>query len=221
MPHPPRSPYVVNRAQARLFSLNLLYYAPSVVVLAGALLAARILGPAGGEAQSLLEAVLFTLRDSVWLLTAVTAIVFCLHSLFLAHRVLGPLVRFRRAFREINAGHLAQRILLRPRDYHVEEAEAFNGMMDALSTRLHQVKRRYDQAQVELKAAEEALATGQGNAPEHLRALRAELVRCDEEWAWFELAPCTIELAEPAGPPQVRMPRLPPRPALPSRPRPR
>lgn len=221
MPHPQRSRYVVNRAQARLFGLNFLYYAPSVLVLGGAVLAARVLDPAEGQPLSLLEAVLFTLRDSVWLLASVTALVFCLHSVFLAHRVLGPLVRFRRAFREITAGRLAQRILLRPKDYHVEDAEAFNKMMDALSTRLHQVKRRYDQAQVELKAAEDALATGQGNALEHLRALRTELVRCDEEWAWFDLAPCTIKLTDPATPPQVRMPRLPPRPALPSRPRPR
>jgi methyl-accepting chemotaxis protein len=221
MPHPQRSPYVVNRAQARLSALNVLYYAPSVAVLGGALLAARVLDPAEGQPLTLLEAVLSTLRDGVWLFAAVAALVFTLHSLFLAHRLLGPLVRFRRAFREIHAGHLAQRILLRPKDYHAEEAQAFNVMMDALSTRLHQVKRRYDQAQTELKAAEDALATGQGNALEHLRALRAELVRCDEEWAWFDLAPCTIKLTDPATPPQVRLPRPPPRPALPSRPRPR
>jgi hypothetical protein len=86
--------------------------------------------------------------------------------------------------------------VLRPRDYHAEEARAFNAMMDTLSERLHRVKRRCDRAQQELAAAEGALAAGGEGVRERLEAVRQELKRGDAEWAWFELAPCAIDLGE-------------------------
>jgi methyl-accepting chemotaxis protein len=218
MPPQTRSRYLVNRSQVVLFSLNLFYFGVAVALLGTALSAPRIL-PADPDSAFLrlspLEAIVHSIQTNIWPLTALFAVVFCLHSLLLAHRVLGPLVRFRRAFGEIRAGRLAQRIVLRDKDYHVEEAELFNEMMDTLSHRLHGVKRRYDQAQEELKALEQALEQENG-ALEHARALRRRIQACDEEWSWFELAPCAVELGEHKPEPRPT-PRGAPRAATPSR----
>lgn len=61
-------------------------------------------------------------------------------SLFLSHRVAGPLYRFERSVEEITKGNLSFRIRLRKKDEAKELAELMNRMIETLSSHLSQIR---------------------------------------------------------------------------------
>jgi len=62
------------------------------------------------------------------------AITFLL-SVFLSHRIAGPLFKLRRAMDEVGRGNLDQRIAFRKKDHFIELQEAFNEMIQSISVR--------------------------------------------------------------------------------------
>lgn len=60
-------------------------------------------------------------------------------SLFLSHRIAGPLYRFEKSIEEIMKGNLAFRIKLRKKDEAKEVADMINRMIEDLSTRISEI----------------------------------------------------------------------------------
>ncbi|MFN3395547.1 MAG: HAMP domain-containing protein [Thermodesulfovibrionales bacterium] len=61
-------------------------------------------------------------------------------SLFLSHRIAGPLYRFEISIEEIIKGNLSFRIKLRKKDEAKELAEAMNRMIETLSSYISQIR---------------------------------------------------------------------------------
>ncbi len=82
-------------------------------------------------------------------------------SLFLSHRIAGPLFRFERSVEEITKGNLAFRITLRKKDEGKELAGLMNAMVAALSVRIRDIGQYADAAYGELENISQRLAAGQ------------------------------------------------------------
>lgn len=61
-------------------------------------------------------------------------------SLFLSHRIAGPLYRLERSVEEITKGNLAFKIVLRKKDEARELADGMNIMIEALSNRIRDIR---------------------------------------------------------------------------------
>lgn len=61
-------------------------------------------------------------------------------SLFLSHRIAGPLYRLERSVEEITKGNLAFKIVLRKKDEARELADGMNIMIEALSSRIRDIR---------------------------------------------------------------------------------
>ncbi|MBI2711462.1 MAG: methyl-accepting chemotaxis protein [Bdellovibrio sp.] len=59
-------------------------------------------------------------------------------SIFLSHRVAGPLYKLDRYFREARDGNIEQKLFFRKNDYFKELPDHYNDMMDAIRMRLGQ-----------------------------------------------------------------------------------
>ncbi len=86
--------------------------------------------------------VVFKLRDvqgQVILLLAVLQIVFVaitfLISIFLSHRIAGPLYKLRKSMEEVSRGNFDARISFRKNDHFVEMQDSFNEMVEHLAIR--------------------------------------------------------------------------------------
>ncbi len=56
-------------------------------------------------------------------------------SIFLSHRIAGPLYKLRRAVEDVSKGNFDQRITFRKNDHFVELQDSFNGMVQHLGVR--------------------------------------------------------------------------------------
>lgn len=70
----------------------------------------------------------------------VVALINCLHSLRLMHRVAGPLYRLRKVFPKIGEGNLSVRTTLRQDDYLAPEVDLVNQMTAQLQSKINQIK---------------------------------------------------------------------------------
>lgn len=61
-------------------------------------------------------------------------------SIFLSHKIAGPLYRFDRSFREITQGNLALRVHLRKGDEAMELTQSFNAMVDTFENSIKHLK---------------------------------------------------------------------------------
>ena len=62
------------------------------------------------------------------------AITFLL-SIFLSHRIAGPLYKLRRGIEDVSKGNFDQRMTFRKNDHFIELQDAFNEMIQHLSIR--------------------------------------------------------------------------------------
>ncbi len=84
-------------------------------------------------------------------------------SIFLSHRIAGPLYRFEKSIEDITKGNLAFRIKLRKRDEAQELAEALNRMIETLSTHLSEIKTIVNDIEVNLSETKKAIDRQEGS----------------------------------------------------------
>ncbi|MBI4387972.1 MAG: methyl-accepting chemotaxis protein [Candidatus Omnitrophica bacterium] len=74
-------------------------------------------------------------------------------SIYLTHKIAGPLYRFRKSFEAVKNGELNTRVRLRKNDEGMSVADAFNEMMQTLDTSIGSVKKKLrDTGPSDLKA---------------------------------------------------------------------
>jgi methyl-accepting chemotaxis protein len=79
---------------------------------------------------------LIYLHQHIWPIALIVIILVSLHSLWLSHKVAGPLFRFRQIFRALAAGKLPDQQRLRKRDYLQPEMKLINEMLHSLQSRM-------------------------------------------------------------------------------------
>ena len=103
-----------------------------------------------------------------WVFVVVGGGLVVVATLFLTHRVAGPVFRFRRSFREMIDGDISDQIILRPKDEGKELADLINKFNSLLSERLsaiedansnieisvHQLKKNMKDTDVDISGAE-------------------------------------------------------------------
>jgi methyl-accepting chemotaxis protein len=72
--------------------------------------------------------------------TAALFFIIAIGTIFLTHKVAGPLYRFQKTFEAINEGDLKQRIYLRKNDHARELLPSLNAMLSSLDYSLSKIK---------------------------------------------------------------------------------
>lgn len=146
-----RSRLLVDRLQYRLLFTHWIYFLLLLLVFAGTLflpLVLRLRDPSTSllERERVAEQFL-SLHAYLWPAVLVLLLLLTFHSIFMSHRIAGPLVRFRHRFRQLGEGDLVSSIKLRQGDYLTDEANVMNEAVDSLSKRLEQVRRSSQEAE--------------------------------------------------------------------------
>jgi methyl-accepting chemotaxis protein len=83
--------------------------------------------------------ILETRESLLWLLILMqvtfTFLVFLI-SIFMSHKIAGPLFQLKKLFSEVKNGNLTQRLAFRSKDYFQDLVPEFNGMMESLQSRI-------------------------------------------------------------------------------------
>ena len=93
-------------------------------------------------ASTILPAILYTNLITLALITSAMAAT----TLFISHRLAGPIFRVEKALKEVKDGNLNERLMLRKKDQLVDLADGFNNMTESLKTKLEDVTKQVDEA---------------------------------------------------------------------------
>lgn len=96
--------------------------------------------PDSSEALTWAATRLLALHGWLWPALVLLFLLEAFRTLIMSHRVAGPLYRFRRVFAGLAAGDLAQRVVIRRRDYLGAEARELEAAIAALRSRLVEAK---------------------------------------------------------------------------------
>lgn len=131
---------IVDRFQYRLVAISAAHFGLALLVFLTALMLPLMLqldDPTVSwvEKKRISNVILF-FNDQVWLPLAAVFLLLTVHSLFVSHRICGPLYRFRAVFKALAEGDLDIRAHIRKHDYLQAEARAINDMIGSLQTRI-------------------------------------------------------------------------------------
>lgn len=131
---------IVDRLQYRLVAISAVHFGLALLVFMTALLLPLMLrldDPSADylEKQQVADVLLF-FNEQMWLPLVAVFLLLTVHSLFVSHRLCGPLYRFRAVFKALAEGNLEIRANIRKHDYLHGEAQAINEMIELLQTRI-------------------------------------------------------------------------------------
>lgn len=131
---------IVDRFQYRLVAISATHFGLALLVFLTALLLPLMLqldDPTVSwvEKKRISNVILF-FNDQVWLPLSAVFLLLTVHSLFVSHRICGPLYRFRAVFKALAEGNLDIRANIRKHDYLQADARAINDMIGSLQSRI-------------------------------------------------------------------------------------
>lgn len=159
-----RTRILIDRFQFQLLLINILYFIAILLIFAAALFLPLIL-QLNNETISIIEQVdaasqFLSLHARVWPAIFVVFVLLAIHSIFVSHRIVGPLYRFRSIFRTVAQGDLTVRANLRKHDYLGKESDVLNEMIGNLQSRVKGMKEQYEEVRARMIALERAIASG-------------------------------------------------------------
>ncbi|RMF83554.1 MAG: hypothetical protein D6736_21275, partial [Nitrospinota bacterium] len=98
---------------------------------------------------------LLYLHTHFWPVALIAALVICLHTIAISHKVAGPLYRLRQFLQAMQQGHLPPPLRLRHGDYLHKDIEVINEMVSILRTKMAEIQAEQEElnkAIVELQA---------------------------------------------------------------------
>ena len=96
-------------------------------------------------------------------------------SIFMSHRIAGPLYKLSRFFREARDGNLEQKISFRKKDYFQELVGEYNDMMESIRNRIKKNGDAIQQAVPLLENALQKASSGSGGSGESKSDLESAL----------------------------------------------
>lgn len=104
------------------------------------------------------------LHGTVWPTTGVAILIFSILSIFLTHKIAGPVYRLKHALTELISGNLDTRIHLRKWDYLQELAEEVNLLSDDFCNYVHALKEDHEQLSRYIEQLEREVGTENFNS---------------------------------------------------------
>jgi methyl-accepting chemotaxis protein len=181
---------IVDRFQYRLVAISATHFGLALLVFLTALLLPLMLqldDPAVDylEKKRVADVLLF-FNEQVWLPLGAVFLLLTVHSLFVSHRICGPLYRFRAVFKALGQGNLDVRANIRKHDYLQAEARAINDMIGSLQARIHDLAEQTELLAKGTDQLKEAMDAGaKTETREALEAVTARLERLRERVASF------------------------------------
>ena len=135
-----RKRVLIDQLQYRMLKVNVVYFvvivAAFITSLFGPLVLRLLVSDGPGEARERAAQQFLLIDGTIWLPLLLTFLCLITHSVFVSHRIAGPLVRLRRVLGAVGDGDLAVRATLRRKDYLVREQDVINEMIGKLSDRI-------------------------------------------------------------------------------------
>ena len=158
-----RKRLLIDKLQYQLLIINVAYFFVILLIFAMLLNAPLVMelnsdGPSLAR-ENAAQQFLF-LDGEVWLPLLLTFVGLTTHSIFMSHRFAGPLFQLRRLLGAVGDGNLADRAVLRDKDYFRQEVAVINDMIDKLSSRISSVEEQAGDVGTRLGSLRAAIATG-------------------------------------------------------------
>lgn len=136
-----RRQYIVDKLQYKMLQIVIIYIMLGILLAGFLMFIPSILGlsDASSEKYAAAKEMLF-LHKRFWPAMIVVTVILGGHSIFIFHRIFGPLYRFKCTMRDISQGDLSYNIKLRKNDFLKEEEGIMNDMITSLRTELVSLK---------------------------------------------------------------------------------
>lgn len=173
---------LIESYQYRLLIINLIYFITILLVFAATLFLPLILklrsGSLSAMEQGEVAGQFLTLHARVWPAMFVVFVLLALHSIFVSHRIAGPLYRFRNIFGAVAGGDLSVRASLRKSDYLEKESDSLNEMIASLRTKIEGIQKHSNEMQGVLPALKTSIESGSlEDIHQHIEDLRVQMER--------------------------------------------
>ena len=182
-----RTRFLIDRFQTRILFLHLTYFVALLIIFLSSVFLPLIFRLNSSslpftERHTVADQFL-SLHAHLWPAVLILFLLLSAHSVFVSHRIAGPLVRFRQVLSAVTAGNLSVRIRLRRKDYLAKEAALIEEMITALREKVRRIKEHsYD-----LDALVEGFQTDPENRAD-LGRLRAAIARLATSLDEFDTA---------------------------------
>lgn len=185
---------LIDPFQYRLLCINILYFCIILLVFAGALFLPLILqldSTTGSVVeQGELASEFLSLHARVWPAMFIAFVLLAIHSIFVSHRIAGPLFRFRSVFRAVANGDLWVRANLRKRDYLGKESEVLNEMIASLQSKIKGLEEHYTELWTVASALQESIdSRSVEGMKQHVAHLREQIGRFKTAVDQFQTEP--------------------------------
>jgi methyl-accepting chemotaxis protein len=183
---------LIDQFQYRLLVINLLYSITFVLIFAAALFFPLVVDLYSGTLSSIEQAEaasqFLSLHARVWPAVFLVFLLLAIHSVFVSHRIAGPLYRFRIIFRAIADGDLVSKATLRKYDYLEKELDALNEMIVSLRSKVKGIEEPYNEARALVMALEGAIESGSiEDTNQHIHGLRLQMERLQASLDQFRI----------------------------------
>ena len=194
-----RRQLLIHDVQYRLLTVNLSYFTAILFVFALVLFAPLAYQLSQADlsiaAREEIGQQFLLLNERIWPALLVAFLCFAAHSIYVSHRIGGPLHQFRKALKKLSSGDLTAGVTLRKGDYLRGEAEAINALRDALGASLRETQLQLLELCAELNELKDAARDGTSpNPAEALASLEDRVVLLQHTLTKFRTTP------EPDGP---------------------
>ena len=189
-----RKRILIGDLQYRLLAVNLLYFAV-ILVLFAAILFGPLVWQLGSSNLSPAErdqaaTQLLSLHARVWPPLLALLVFLAVHSVYVSHRIAGPLYQFRRLLQAVKDGNLTVRARIRDKDYLESEATVINELIGALSTRIRGIEEQAVEVREGLDKLRRAADRGsREDLSENIRSLRKQAHELQLSLSQFKTGP--------------------------------
>jgi methyl-accepting chemotaxis protein len=113
----------------------------------------------------------------------------CVHSVFVAHKIAGPLYRFRATFKQVAEGDLSKVVRIRRGDFLLNEHAKIEEMIEALRSKLTNIRNQQEEIEQVINRLVHEFSQGSN---ERLNVNISRLQECElrlkKELEYFRLA---------------------------------
>ena len=185
-----RTRFLIDKFQYRILFLHLLYFLALILIFTSAVFLPLIMQLESGtlsvaERHAVADQFL-SLHARLWPAVLILFVLLSAHSVFVSHRIAGPLFRFRKVLKAVASGDLSVRLTLRKKDYLVKEAELVEEMIVTLRNKIGSLQEHC--SELDALVEEVKVAVENGSAEEarskiaRLRADTAQLLAAVDEF---------------------------------------
>jgi methyl-accepting chemotaxis protein len=189
-----RRRYLIDKkVQLRLAVYNGVYFLIIIAVMGVGLylpLALQLSDPHLDIAQKALVADrIFYLHHRLGPVLLIVLLVLCVHSVFVLHKIAGPLYRFRATFQQVAAGDLSKAVRIRQGDLLLNEQAKIEEMIEALRSKLINI--RHEQEAIEHvihRLVHDFSQSGRDDLKVNIKELEERHLRLKKELEYFRLS---------------------------------